>query len=160
MKEDAMLKRPWIVPTGYYMLWLWLLSIPALPAITIWWESPEGIIGGLLLEGGKGETMVAAFVVWLALFWFPLGLILYDVGKGRNWARIIFLIVLLLGAPFSLQRIMRDSGHSSFPHQLCAIFQLEIQIVAVVLLFHRSSSFKLWLWYSCFTGLPRIGSRP
>ena len=77
------------------------------------------------------------------------------VGRGRNWARIIVLILLLLHAPFSLSSIIqvsllgnafsllpiiRHSGHLTFLGPLYQIMALEIQIVAVVLLFQRSSS--------------------
>lgn len=139
-EQPATPKRPWTVTTAYYMLWLWLLSIPGFIAIFIWWNLPEGAISKLSPECGNVDTLVSALVVAFLLFWLPLTIVLYEVGKGRNWARIVFLIVLLLGAPFTVQRIIGLSGDSFFPGQLCQIFQLEVLIVAVVLLFQRSSS--------------------
>jgi hypothetical protein len=140
MKEDAMPKRPWTVTTGYFMLWLWILSIPGIPAIYLLWEWSNGMVIGQLIEGKDAKIALEAIVVSLLLIWFPMTLILYGIGRGHNWARIIFLIVILLGAPFSLLCIIQNSGDSAFPRSLLTMFQLEIQIVAMVLLFQSSSS--------------------
>lgn len=136
IEQDAMPKRPWIATTAYYMLWLWVLSILGFPAI-------EFVSGRRWLEGGNSESeaLIAAILLSLALFGFPLAAVVCDVGRGHNWARIIFLIVLLLHTPSQLLSIIQDPGDSAFPlGPLYRMYHLEILLVAVVLLFQRSSS--------------------
>jgi hypothetical protein len=129
MKEDAMPKRPWTVTTAVYMLYLSLgLSVPDLLRDWDWLKDLSAGLQALILGVVLG--------LWLAMaLWF------YMVGRGRNWARILLLIQLLLGAPSSLLHIIKAaSGSSPYPEQLYQIIQWEIQIVTVLLLFQRSSS--------------------
>jgi hypothetical protein len=137
MTKDAMPKRPWTVTTASYMLWL---SILWLPAVAILWGLPNGVPPNWkCLEGVNGVLLLGLVGLVLAC-WLTLALVVSMVGRGRNWARIIVLILLLLGAPRDLLDIIQSSGHSPFPGPLYKLFQIEILLVAVVLLFQRSSS--------------------
>ena len=136
MKEDAMPERPWTVMTGNFLL---RVGVLALPMITIWFVRfeglwPEGKVLGLM------EFHLLFFVLWM----ITLGIVTEMVRRGRNGARIFYLILLLLGAPPELLYIILNPGHSHIvgplKRQLIGIFQLEIQIVAAILLFQRSSS--------------------
>jgi hypothetical protein len=141
MEEDAMPERPWTVTTAFYLLWLSLLW---LPAIAILWRWSEVVTCWRRLEGPNSDLLRGLVGLGLG-YWLTLALVVYMVGRGRNWARIVFLILFLVCAPFALLGIIQPSGHSAFPGPLYQIVQLEIGIVAVVLLFQRSSSrwFKL-----------------
>jgi hypothetical protein len=119
MEEDAMPKTPWTVTTAF-----WMLCLSQGLGMTVTWLWSEGWSGLL------------GFLASLLL----LMLAVYMVGTGRNWARIIFLILVLFSAPFTLLDIIQRFGRSAFPGPLYQIVQLEIGIVAVVLLFQRSSS--------------------
>jgi hypothetical protein len=50
------------------------------------------------------------------------------IGKGKNWARITFLVLNIINIPFT------------FPFELFDIVQLVVVTAAVVLLFQETSS--------------------
>jgi hypothetical protein len=139
MEEDAIPERPWTVTTAFYMLWL---SILWLPAIAILWNWSEVVSCWRLSQGVSSDLRVlVGLVIGLVLgLWLAVVVAVYMVGRGRNWARIFLLIFLLLGAPGQLLSTIQSSGHSAFARPLYQAFQLEIQIVVVVLLLQRSSS--------------------
>lgn len=128
MKEDAMPKRPWTVTTGVYLFYLsiglWMIGL------SLKW-SKAGMSDSLGPEVGPLLTMA---------------LICYLSGRGRNWARIILLILFILGTPLALLSVIRSFGHSDFSGPFGAhsvyieIIQISIQLAAVVLLFQRASS--------------------
>ena len=125
MKEDAMPKRPWMVTTAICMLCL-SIGLWAMVILSGW---SEAVMRGLPLGPELGSLLT-------------LALICYMTGRGRNWARIILLIIVLLGTPLSLLSI----GITAFPAALGAhsayieIIQLSFQLAAVVLMFQRPSS--------------------
>jgi hypothetical protein len=55
-------------------------------------------------------------------------LFIYMIGKGKNWARITFLVLNIINIPFT------------FPFELFDIVQLVVVTAAVVLLFQETSS--------------------
>jgi hypothetical protein len=136
MQEDAMPERPWEIETAYRLLVLGVLALPILTICTVRFE-------GLWPEG-RVLSLREFHLLFFGLFYFTLGLVVYLIVKGRNGARIFYLILLLLGAPPELLYIILNPGHSivigPLTRQLIGIFQLEIQIVAAILLFQRSSS--------------------
>ena len=133
MKEDAMPERPWTVTTAYYLLWLSLFLIPVIDAL---WHWPKV----LTLEVVMHDSMLLGILALFTGVWLTMVLVVYQIGRGRNWARIIFLILTLVSTPPRLSGIIHASGRSAFQDTIFNIYQLEIFIVAVVLLFQRSSS--------------------
>lgn len=70
-----------------------------------------------------------AFLLWLA----------NRVARGRNWARIVFLIFFLLGLPFSIGPLLQSLGYAPLSGML-GVIQLTLQVVALVLMFSRQAS--------------------
>ncbi|AFM27051.1 hypothetical protein Desti_4419 [Desulfomonile tiedjei DSM 6799] len=128
MKEDAMLKRPWTITIAVYMLCLsiWLSMVVFLTLCSTIRMSPSWPITVTLL------TVMA--------------LICYMIARGRNWARILFLIVVVLGTLLSVLRLTPPSGHSDSFGPVGAyldyveIVQIGLQSGAAVLLCQRASS--------------------
>ena len=78
-----------------------------------------------------------AMMIPLFTFAIILGLMLWliwMIGRGRNWARITYLILFLLGLPFSIGPLVQS--FSLFPLSASiGLAQMLLQIVALVLLF-------------------------
>jgi hypothetical protein len=128
MKEDAMPKSPRTVTAAVSVLYL-SLGLGVIQLLLRWSKAEAS--GSLGPEVGPLLT---------------LALIYYMIWRGRNWARIIYLILVLLGTPLSLLAVIQLSGHSDFSGSVGAhllyieIIQIGIHLVAVVLLFQRASS--------------------
>ncbi|MXW81585.1 MAG: hypothetical protein F4Z57_21880 [Gemmatimonadetes bacterium] len=88
----------------------------------------------------QAEVAAPAFVMFIAFFvlgimWF----FILMIGKGRNWARITFLVLFIIGTPFSVLPLMQSLAANPISG-LLGIVQIIIQIVAIVFLFQKPSS--------------------
>ena len=63
----------------------------------------------------------------------------FKISQGRNWARIIFLIVFVFGLPASLPSFMSHFSRSSLAGWLMLLTTL-VQLTANVLLFQKPSN--------------------
>jgi len=89
----------------------------------------------------------------LAVMWS----LIYLIGKGRNWARITYLLVFVAPIPIALPDLLQVFRWS--PWLASALLaQLVVQIVAVVLLFQKPSS--EWFRQMRSTRPPRDTTRP
>ena len=90
----------------------------------------------------QAEVMFPVFVPLFIMF-FVLGItwlfIFIMIGKGRNWARITFLVLFIIGIPFSVLPLMQSLAANPISG-LLGIVQTIIQIVAIVFLFQKPSS--------------------
>ena len=121
-----------------------------------------GVIGGILrsvlspfFSVLKSPSLLAMAGVFGALAIALALLVIYKIGQGRNWVRIILLVaasiqglrwvlavpafvILKESAPFDVQALLTT------PFALVGFFQelitLAMQVTAVVLLYHGSSS--------------------
>jgi hypothetical protein len=82
------------------------------------------------------------WIVFLAMFGPMFGfviLLIVMMSRGRNWARITYLVLFLLGfIPETLSLVRSFSATPFF--SLLGIVQAALQITALVFLFHRESS--------------------
>ena len=86
----------------------------------------------------KGKPLTVYTIICLAIG-FGIGLLLiFMIGKGRNWARITFLVLFILSQPATVSLTMRESAH--LISLLLGIAHGIISIVALVFLFQRPSS--------------------
>lgn len=81
-------------------------------------------------------------IIWLILLFlvFVSSLMLwliYKINSRKNWARITWLILFVLGLPFSIKPLILSLTLNPFSGIL-GIGQCAIQIIAMVLLFKRS----------------------
>ena len=65
--------------------------------------------------------------------------LIYQISKGRNWARWLLLAVVTIAFPLSILPTFDSIAHNPF-HTLLGFVQLGLYIVAMVFLFRRSSS--------------------
>jgi FtsH-binding integral membrane protein len=88
------------------------------------------------------NTQIASPVFVMLITFCVLGimwLLIYKIGKGRNWARITFLVLFVNGLPFSVLPLLRSLAANPISGVL-GIGQTVIQIIALVLLFQKPSS--------------------
>ena len=65
--------------------------------------------------------------------------LIYQASKGKNWARWLLLAILAIAFPLSVLPTFDAIFHNPI-HTLLGLLQLALYIVAMVFLFHRSSS--------------------
>jgi hypothetical protein len=96
-----------------------------------------GIVSSILSFPRAGSTFSALFILVFtdALLIF----IIIQISKGRNWARITFLVLCLLGLPLTvlilLQEFMTDSVMAGI-----IVIQTTLQFIVVLLLFRKDST--------------------
>jgi hypothetical protein len=87
----------------------------------------------------------ASFVFGILLLLVFLGICFFfvsKIGAGRNWARIIFLVLFLIGLPFAIPGYIQDL-RTNLPHGSVSIIVAILQSIGVFLLFTRNSN----LWF-------------
>ena len=89
-----------------------------------------------------GSVIVFIAIAVVAFFWF----LIYKIGKGRNWARITYLVVFGIGVVIELPDVLAGlSGSSTAATGAPALALLGIattilDVIALVLLFQAPSS--------------------
>ena len=61
------------------------------------------------------------------------------IAKGRNWARITFLVLFILGVPLSISPLLKSLATNPVSG-LLGLVQAALQLIALVLLFQKTSS--------------------
>ena len=74
------------------------------------------------------------FIV-LCIFWF----FIHMIGKGKNWARITYLVLFIIGMPFWVLELPQSLAANPIVG-LLGIGETVIQVVALVILFQKPSS--------------------
>lgn len=83
-------------------------------------------------------STVFVAVVTIAVFgftWFFIS----RIGKGKNWARITFLVLFILGVPLSIWPLLQSLAVNPLSGVL-GLGQCVLQAIAVVFLFQQHSS--------------------
>jgi len=97
----------------------------------------------------------AGFVIGVQAFTFIiLGLFFYCVGSRRNWARILLLVLTIIGSPFAINSIITSFGINPISGVL-GVIQVLMQVVALVLLFLPASN--KWYRKQVVIDIPSIG---
>lgn len=65
--------------------------------------------------------------------------LIYQISKGRNWARRILLVIVAIAFPLSILPIFESIAYNTL-HTLLGFLQLALYIFAMVFLFHGSSA--------------------
>jgi hypothetical protein len=65
--------------------------------------------------------------------------LIYQVSKGKNWARWLLLAIIAIAFPLSVLPTFDAIFHNPI-HTLLGFLQLALYIVALIFLFHRSST--------------------
>jgi len=126
----ALTSRPQKVKTAVLMLWI---SV-GLGFVRSAWEIPA-----------QAEHSSVGFVVSVMVFSILfIGFFIWMIDKGRNWARITFLVLFILGVPLSILLLLQSLAYAPFSG-LLGIAQVILQTIAIIFLFAKESSawFKL-----------------
>ncbi len=105
-----------------------------------------GIISSVLFPPRLDEVSSFGSALNDSLFSFfifgPLSLLYYMIGKGKNWARITFLIFFIIGIPLSIVTVPRFLLLSNIPVIEGSLFLAHtgMSLVALVFLFQEESS--------------------
>ncbi len=89
---------------------------------------------GSMSQNAAWGLMVVGSLLGLGL----AALFINLIGKGRNWARIVFLVVCFLGIPFFLINLVQTFGQAPVP-SLLSILSSVLQVSAAVLLLKKES---------------------
>lgn len=97
---------------------------------------------GLVLFPLKQTNFVAAQIV-LGIFAILItlaftGFLLFKIYRGRNWARLLYIILFIIGAPFAFPAVLTTFQKSPIL-AVIRLLQLSLQMMAVVLLLQKPS---------------------
>jgi FtsH-binding integral membrane protein len=108
-----------------------------------------GIIRSILESSRHAEASSIGFVLFITFFVFGLmWFLIYMIGKGRNWARITFLVLFILGVPLSILPMIQSLTHEPISGVL-GLVQIVMQVTALVFLFQGGSS----VWFKAMKKL-------
>jgi len=99
-----------------------------------------GVVRSLLEFRTLAESAPTEIVltVWFLTITIMLTLV-YNIGAGRNWARITLLVLFGLGLPLAIQPLLQSFSLHPFSGVL-GVVQIVAQITALVLLFRPESN--------------------
>ncbi len=99
-----------------------------------------GVLRSIMDSSMYAEMAPPAFVMLITFFVLGvMGFFIFMIGKGRNWARITFLVFFIIGIPFAAFPLMQSVGANPISGRI-GVVQIIIQIVALVFLFQKLSS--------------------
>ena len=99
-----------------------------------------GIVRTVMDASVNAELAGVGFLIVVTLVTFAfLVFLIAMIGRGRTWARITFLVLLLLGLPLSILPLIRYFTISPISSVL-GLAQEILQIVAIVFLFQQDAS--------------------
>jgi hypothetical protein len=99
-----------------------------------------GVLRSIMDASMYAEMAPPAFVKLITIFVIGvMGFLIILIGKGRNWARITFLVFFIIGIPFAAFPLMQSVGANPISGRI-GVVQIIIQIVALVFLFQKLSS--------------------
>ena len=99
-----------------------------------------GVLRSIMDASMYTEMASPAFVMLISFFVLGvMGFFIFMIGKGRNWARISFLVFFIISIPFAAFPLMQSVGANPISGRI-GIIIIIIQIVALVFLFQKLSS--------------------
>jgi len=120
IEQDAPVTRPSQVTRAVQLLTCGLVIGFIATAIRLWGHVPMlSLVLGLLM-----------LLVFLSLCFF----LIRKIAAGRNWARIVLLVLVILGTPFAIPAYIAEARVNVVPGVLSIIIVV-LQVIATVLLF-------------------------
>ena len=80
-----------------------------------------------------------SFIIMKSLIYATSLFLIYQMGKGRNWARWMLVVIFAISIPLAILPNFASTFHNPV-HTALGFLQLALYIVALVFLFHRNSS--------------------
>ena len=118
--------KPNTVSVAVVMLWITLI-IQLAGLVWIWQFARHG--PALIFIGMSVVSAIWLFTAYLVAM----------VEKGRNWARITYLVLFLLGLPFIVMSLKTANWRLEPVAALSAVTQTVLQAIAMVLVFIPAS---------------------
>jgi len=137
MKSDK--ARPKKVSTALKLLYLAFVLVIISSVLNISLFIPS------LLQMGL-DSAYSGFIIGVTIFIYVLSLgflafLIYKIRKGRNWARITFLVLSAIGIPFSIISVILSLTINPLSEVLIlSIVEIILETTAIVLLFQKKSS--------------------
>ena len=125
MSTEELLERPAKVVTAVRMLYLLIVIGIIRTAMTVMRHADVRSPHTLIVT----KLLIYAVTVFL----------IYQISKGKNWARWLLLAIATIALPLSILPTFDAISHNPV-HTLLGFLQLGLYVVAMVFLFHRSSS--------------------
>ena len=115
-------------------------------ALTLLWITiTVGVIRSVMefsnsLEVANAQGFGSGFVIFIIFFTLVfLAFFIFKIGKGKNWARITFLVLSITGIPFAVLPLFKSLLTNPISGIL-GIGQTILEIIALVFLFQKQSS--------------------
>lgn len=96
-----------------------------------------GIIRALIVFSQSGVSLIDILMECLIVGF--LWLLVFMIGKRKNWARITFLVFLLIGTPFAVFWMIQELTYQP-KSGIVMLLQFTMNVVSVVYLFQKESS--------------------
>lgn len=113
--------------------------------LMLWISLGLGVVRSVWEIPAQSAQSSLGFVVFVMAFTFVfIGFFIWMIDKGKNWARITFLVLFILGVPLSILPLLQSLAYAPISG-LIGIAQVVLQTIAVIFLFLKDSSawFKL-----------------
>ena len=119
METQSAAQKPQPVVTAVYLLWVSLAV---------------GLVKMLMYFSNLSGMAAAAFTSFILIFTFALiAFLIFKISAGRNWARITFLVMFIIGV------LLGEFSRSAVVGALSAA-QIGLQVYALFLLFTQPGS--------------------
>jgi len=125
MSTEELLERPAKVVTAVRMLYLLIVIGIIRTAMTVMRHADVRSPHTLIVT----KLLIYAVTVFL----------IYQISKGKNWARWLLLAIATIALPLSILPTFDAISHNPV-HTLLGFLQLGLYIIAMVFLFQQSSS--------------------
>lgn len=111
--------------------------------ILLWISLGIGVLNSIInfsnsvnLAQGYGSGFVIFTILFTLAF---MAFFIYMIGKGKNWARITFLVLFIIGIPFSVLPAIVLLVTNPISAMFTAGITI-LQLIALIFLFQKSSS--------------------
>ncbi len=121
--------RPEKVSTALNLLWI-MVAIGVIVSIFYFSDS----LGRFNAAGGSLGGLI--FTLWF--IYLVLVFLIWKIGQGRNWARITFLVLFIIGVPMTIYDYLTAALNAL--EIVSGIVSMILQTVALVFLFQKPSS--------------------
>jgi hypothetical protein len=114
---------------------------PIVSAVVVLWASVGvGLVKMLMDLSNISGVAPAAFTNFILIFTFTLiAVLIFNISAGRNWARITFLVMFIIGVVPTLPLVLGEFSRSAVVGALSAA-QIGLQVYALFLLFTQPGS--------------------
>lgn len=114
---------------------------PVVTAVNLLWASlAVGLVKMLMDFSNLSSMAPAAFTNFILIFTFALiAFLIFKISAGRDWARITFLVMFIIGILPALPIVLGELSRSAVVGVL-SVAQIGLQVYALFLLFTRPGS--------------------